>query len=106
MRPTILAPVFMGPILSLAASTCLAGSPYEVHCKEALPVFTLGEKSNATKEQETALCSCIWNQMSQSERATSLKAREGKELDFSPGEIQAFSQHFGELIQKCGGMKL
>ena len=37
--------------------------PYEVHCTEPLPPFTLGRNSNPTKAQETTLCACIWQKL-------------------------------------------
>lgn len=81
-------------------------APYEVHCTEPLPVFTLGEHSNPSKEQVTALCSCIWQNLEGWARDTSVKIAQGKEADVSALHIRAFPARFGEKIEECGGMKL
>lgn len=82
------------------------GKPYEVHCSEPLPVFTLGEKSNPTKEQEAALCSCIWQNLGSWERRTSEKIVQGKESEVSWLHRRGFPSRFGKAVEKCGGMKL
>src|SRR5689334_9910575 len=38
-------------------------SIYEIHCKEPLPIFTLGKNSHPTQTQEAALCACIWGNL-------------------------------------------
>jgi hypothetical protein len=88
------------------SSSSSAGTPYEVHCSEPLPVFTLGEKSNPTKEQQAALCACIWQNLGSWERRVSEKISQGKESEVSEIHIRAFPSRFGSAIEKCGGMKL
>lgn len=56
---------------------------HEARCKEPLPVFTLGEKSNPTKAQEAALCACIWQNLGSWEREVSEKISKGKESEVS-----------------------
>jgi hypothetical protein len=93
--------------LALPLSACFADSPhYEAHCTEPLPAFTLGENSHPTQDQETALCSCIWGNLSQSDRAISQSIREGRVSDGSAPEVQAFMSRFAPALEKCGGMKL
>jgi hypothetical protein len=58
-----------------------SAKPYEVRCKEPLPVFTLGEKSNPTSAQEATLCKCIWDNLGSWERRTSEKIAAGKESE-------------------------
>jgi hypothetical protein len=82
------------------------GEPYVVHCSEPLPVFTLGRNSNLTKEQEKALCECIWNNLGSWEREVSKKIAQGRESEISQLHIRAFPSRFGSAIEKCGGMKL
>lgn len=82
------------------------GKPYEVKCKEPLPVFTLGEKSNPTKAQETALCTCIWNTLGGWEPEVSEKVAAGNESEVSEMHLRAFPSRFGSAIEKCGGMQL
>jgi hypothetical protein len=82
------------------------GSHYEAHCKEPLPVFTLGEHSNPTKTQEAALCACIWDNLTGWEREVSEKIAQGKESEVSEMHLRAFPARFGSAIEKCGGMKL
>ena len=82
------------------------GPFYEVHCKEPLPVFTLGENSNPTKDQETALCACIWKNLGKWEGETSEKIAQGKESEISWLNMHAFPARFGSALEKCGGMKL
>jgi len=82
------------------------GQPYEVHCAEPLPVFTLGENSNPTEEQVKALCECIWQNLGSWERRVSEKIAQGKESEVSEMHIRAFPSRFGSALEKCGGMKL
>lgn len=86
--------------------THAAASPYEAHCDEPLPVFTLGEKSNPTKTQEKELCACMWKNLGKWERETSQKYREGKESEVSWLHKQGFPSRFMSALEKCGGMKL
>lgn len=79
---------------------------YEAHCKEPLPVFTLGERSNPTKEQEAALCACIWGSLGGWEREVSEKIATGKESAVSWLHRQAFPSRFGAALEQCGGKKL
>ena len=81
------------------------GQIYEAHCTEPLPAFTLGEHSKPTKDQEAALCSCIWNSLGRWEREVSVKIVQGKESEVSWIQMQGFPTRFGEAITKCGGMK-
>ena len=82
------------------------GPHYEAHCKEPLPVFSLGEHSNPTKAQEEKLCSCIWNNLSGWERDVSEKLAQGKGSEVSALHMQAFPPRFGAAVKKCGGMDL
>lgn len=82
------------------------GTPFEAHCSEPIPAFTLGEKSNPTKEQQMALCACIWKNLGSWERRVSKKITQGKESEVSEMYIRAFASRFGSAIEKCGGMKL
>jgi hypothetical protein len=82
------------------------GPIYEVHCKEPLPVFTLGEHSNPTKDQEAALCACVWNNLGTWERRTSEQMVQGKESEISWVDAQGFPSRLGKAIEKCGGMNL
>jgi len=79
--------------------------PFEIHCSQPLPVFTLGRDSNPTKVQEKALCECIWGSLGSWEREVSEKIAQGKESEVSKMQIQAFISRFGKAIEKCGGMK-
>ena len=92
--------------LVLAEITPLSAKPYEARCKEPLPTFTLGEKSNPTKVQEAALCACIWQNLDGWEREVSEKIAKGKEREVSQMHMRAFPSRFGSAIEKCGGMKL
>jgi hypothetical protein len=93
--------------MALAMVRCFADSPhYEAYCKEPIPVFTLGKNSHPTVDQESGLYTCIWNGLSQSDRATSANIRQGKESQVSQSELQAFLPRFGKILEKCGGMKL
>ncbi len=88
------------------SSQTSAGKAFEVHCVEPLPVFTLGENSKPTKEQQAALCACIWQNLGSWERRTSEKIAQGKELEISELHLYAFPSRFGGALEKCGGMKL
>lgn len=103
--------------LFIAATLCGCGresvppastqSPhYEAHCNEPIPAFTLGEKSNPTKTQETALCACIWQNLGRWERETSEKIVQGKASEVSYMYMRAFPSRLGSAIEKCGGMQL
>ena len=82
------------------------GEPYEVHCTEPLPIFTLGRNPNPTKEQERALCECIWQNLGSWEREVSEKIAQGRESEVSEMHMRAFPSRFGSAIEKCGGMEL
>lgn len=82
------------------------GPHYEAHCKEPLPVFTLGEKSNPTKAQEAALCACIWQTLDGWEREVSEKIAQDRVSEVSKLHMRAFPSRFGSAIEKCGGMHL
>jgi hypothetical protein len=88
------------------SSSSSQGTPYEVRCSEPLPVFTLGEKSNPTKDQETALCACIWQSLGSWEREVSEKIAQGKQSEISALHMRAFPSRFGSAVKKCGGMNL
>src|SRR5690554_6742507 len=93
-------------VLVLAGIDPSSAKPYEVQCKEPLPIFTLGEKSNPTKEQETALCACIWQNLGGWERDVSTKVAKGRESEVSQMHLRAFPARFGSALKQCGGMKL
>jgi len=93
-------------LLVLVGIAPSSAKPYEVRCKEPLPVFTLGEKSNPTKAQEAALCTCIWENLGSWERRASEKIAAGKEDEVSWMHKRAFPARFGAAVEKCGGMKL
>lgn len=82
------------------------GQHYEAHCKEPLPVFTLGENSQPTKMQEATLCACIWQNLGGWEREVSEKIARGKTSEISKMHMRAFPPRFMSALEKCGGMKL
>ena len=82
------------------------GPLWESDCQEPLPVFTLGEDSNPTEEQEAAFCACIWRNLGGWEREVSEKIARGKDSEISWLHRRAFPSRFGSAIEKCGGMKL
>jgi hypothetical protein len=82
------------------------GEHYEAHCKEPLPIFTLGEYSQPTKAQEAALCACIWKNLGGWQREVSEKIPRGKTSEISEMHMRAFPPRFGSALEKCGGMKL
>jgi hypothetical protein len=84
----------------------VAQSLYEAHCKERLPVFTLGEHSSPSKDQEATLCACIWNHLGSWERETSQKMAQRKDSEVSSLYRTAFPSRFGKAIKECGGMDL
>lgn len=98
--------VFIAAALLLAGITPSSAAPYEVRCKEPLPTFTLGEKSNPSKAQEAALCACIWRNLGGWERNVSAKIAKGKESEVSQMHLRAFPPRFGGALEKCAGMKL
>jgi hypothetical protein len=83
-----------------------AVEPYVVRCKEPLPEFTLGEKSNPTKEQVATLCACIWDNLGSWERRASEQIAAGKGSEVSWLHRRALPSRFGGAVEKCGGMKL
>jgi hypothetical protein len=95
----------------LPVALCFADSPnYEAHCKEPLPEFTLGPNSHPTQDQESALCTCIWSNLNQSDRIISQNIREGRQSDSSVPGVQAFiakrsvRSSFGPIDYKpCNG---
>jgi hypothetical protein len=93
-------------LLGPAGTGPSSAKPYEVRCKEPLPVFTLGENSNPTKSQEATLCGCIWENLGSWERKTSERIAAGKESEVSQLHLRAFPARFGSVVEKCGGMKL
>jgi hypothetical protein len=90
----------------LPITPSFAEAPYQAQCTQPLPEFTLGEGSHPTKDQEAALCACIWSSLNQPDKATSQDIRERKLTDASSPEVQTFTRHFGDALEKCGGMKL
>jgi len=89
VKTRLLVLLLVGVFMALPIARCFADSPhYEAHCKEPLPVFTLGENSNPTKDQESALCACIWNGLDQSDRVTSENIRQGKESQVSASDCK------------------
>lgn len=92
---------------SPANQTATGGPQHlEIHCREPLPVFTLGENSNPTPEQQAALCSCIWQNLGQWAQEASRKIVEGKESEVSALDMRAYPARFGSTLKQCGGMKL
>ena len=81
------------------------GSGFVVKCdSEPLPEFTLGPTSNPTKDQQSALCACIWNHLGDWERRTAEQIVHGP----LPSEFyqKAFVPRFGTALKDCGGMNL
>lgn len=97
-------------LFAFSQEAALAATPqpphYEAHCKEPLPVFTLGENSQPTKAQESALCACIWQNLGGWEREVSKNIAEGKTSMISELHMRAFPPRFMSALEKCGGMKL
>jgi hypothetical protein len=93
-------------VLVLAGIAPSSAKPKEVQCKEPLPTFTLGEKSNPTKAQEAVLCACIWQNLGGWERDVSTKIAKGRESEVSQMHLRAFPARFGSALEKCGSMKL
>lgn len=98
--------VLTAALLVLTGISPASAKPYEVRCKEPLPAFTLGEKSNPTKAQEAALCACMWQNLGSWERDVSAKIAKGRESEVSQMHLRAFPPRFGSALEKCGGMKL
>lgn len=98
--------VLTSAVLVLMGIAPSSAKPYEARCKEPLPTFTLGEKSNPTKAQEAALCTCIWQNLGGWEREVSEKIAKRQEREVSQMHMRAFPARFGSAIEKCGGMKL
>jgi hypothetical protein len=108
--------LILGMMLAAAGTTaCSKKAPeqssqahpmYEAHCKEPVPVFTLGQHTNPTKDQEAVLCACIWNHLGSWERRTSEQMSQGKDSDISWLNRNAFPSRFGKAIRECGGMDL
>lgn len=80
--------------------------PFEVRCKEPLPVFTLGEKSAPTNQQVNELCSCVWTSLKGWERDASTKVASGKEEELSFVHRRAFPARFAQRLDECGWRKL
>jgi hypothetical protein len=106
----ITVPVVVGLLCACGHKTeaplASSGPPYEAHCKEPLPVFTLGVNSHPTKEQESLLCSCVWENLHGWERDTSEKISQGKESEVPEMYLRGFPSRMGSAIKKCGGMNL
>jgi len=89
------------------ASELVQNTPYEAHCKEPLPVFTLGRESNPTKAEEEALCSCIWESLDHKwEREMANDMKQGISKAKDDWRFRGFMSRFGDAISKCGGMEL
>ncbi|UDL90191.1 hypothetical protein LGH82_01990 [Mesorhizobium sp. PAMC28654] len=74
-------------------------------CKQPLPEFTLGEKSNPTSDQLTHFCDCVWSKFPDGgwEQETSKKIRAGED----PGwRGRAFNQRFSTAFEDCGAYSL
>jgi hypothetical protein len=96
------------PVSSIAqpaSSSYYDQSKREVICAEPLPVFTLGEKSNPTQQQVSALCTCIWNKFPKDgwERRTSQLIRNNQDPGWRGGGLLS---RFGDAIKACDGMTL
>ena len=105
MKTSLIASLLFAVIFCFFRTQAVA-SPYEAHCDEPLPVFTLGEHSNPSKAREKELCACMWKNFGKWERETSQKYREGKESEVSWLHKQGFPSRFRNVLEKCGGMKL
>jgi hypothetical protein len=95
--------VLLALVLLLASSA--SGQPRSFKCKEPLPEFTLGAKSNPSDEQLAKLCACIWSKLPENgwERRVSAQIRKGED----PGwRKQGFIPRFGAAVDACGGGSL
>ncbi len=81
------------------------GQPRSFKCKEPLPEFTLGQKSNPSDEQLAQLCACIWSKLPEKgwERRVSAQIRNGEDAGW---RTQGFIPRFGAAIDACGGRNL
>ncbi|ADL55810.1 hypothetical protein [Gallionella capsiferriformans] len=89
-----------------AQNTKSEGVPFIMHCTEHLPEFSLGVNSHPSIEQQSALCSCIYNGLSEWTREVAEKLHQKKDAELTYFEQRAFPSGFGEAYQKCGGMNL
>jgi len=74
-------------------------------CKEPLPEFTLGPKSNPSDAELARLCACVWSKLPEGgwEREVSTKIRRGED----PGwRVRGFAPRFGAAIDSCRGRSL
>jgi hypothetical protein len=83
-----------------------AKQPFEVHCKEPLPAFTLGRDSHPTAVQEATLCTCIWENLGNWGREASEKIAHGQESEVSKMHMSGFPAQFADSCEICGCKKL
>jgi hypothetical protein len=76
-----------------------------IKCDQPLPEFTLGENSQPTDEQVSALCACIWDKLPEKgwERRTSALIKAGEDAGW---RARPFMARFSSALEDCGGMQL
>jgi len=80
--------------------------PFTVNCPNDLPEFTLGYDSNPTKDQVNSLCSCIWNDLTEDNKKTSILFSSGNLDKVEANKFKEFTANFNNSVTKCGGNKL
>lgn len=93
--------LFFLSFISFSAS----GEPRSFTCKEPLPVFTLGPKSNPSETELAKLCGCVWSKLPSGgwEREVSAKIRRGEDAGW---RTRGFVPRFGAALDACGGRDL
>ena len=74
---------------------------YTVTCRVPLPMMQLDLISKPTRQQEDMLCSCIWSNLDEKDRAIARALRENRA---APSD--AYDSHLTELLEYCGAGRL
>ena len=76
------------------------------HCTNVpLTDFTLGKKSDPTKEQIDKLCTCVWDHLDAAAKETAEKISNA-DHNISEDAVKSYPLKFGQAMQDCGAMKL
>lgn len=84
-----------------AASPSANDSPYIARCDEPVPEFTLDMPIIPSKLQVDAVCSCIWKELSPSDKNLSASLARKESQDISEVQLTLFKQRLGVITKTC-----
>lgn len=104
MKNILLVLLFL-PSIALGNQSYFDDVEKNVVCEETLPLFTLSETSQPTRNEVITLCTCIWQFFPNGgwEQRVAEQIRNGQDAGW---RARGFPSSFGKAYAECGGYDL